>query len=128
MMRAIGLGLLIAASAVLPAYAAEPDGPVNLINQTEAVRIGVQSRLADRAGDTGMRKAQKNALIEYYLVPDQPMLWVDDNGLTDRAKLVIAEIGKADDYGLTAADYSSPTPPATTPPIPTPRIGSPMPR
>ncbi len=110
MMRAIGLGLLIAASALLPAYAAEPDGPVNLINQTEAVRIGVQGRLADRAGDTGMRKAQKNALIEYYLVPDQPMLWVDDNGLTDRAKLVIAEIGKADDYGLTAADYKLPDP------------------
>ena len=110
MMRAIGLGLLIAASALLPAYAAEPDGPVNLINQTEAVRIGVQGRLADKAGDTGMRKAQKNALIEYYLVPDQPMLWVDDNGLTDRAKLVIAEIGKADDYGLTAADYKLPDP------------------
>jgi murein L,D-transpeptidase YcbB/YkuD len=107
-MRAIALGLLLAASTWLPAYAAEPDGPVNLIDQTEAVRIGVQGLLAAKAGDTSVRKAQKNALIEYYLVPDQPLLWVDDKGLTDRAKSVIAEIGKADDYGLTAADYPLP--------------------
>ena len=101
MMRSIALGLLLAASACLPAFAAEPDGPTNLIDQKEAVRIGVQGQLADKAGDSSMRKAQKDALIEYYLVPDQPLLWVDDNGLTDRAKSVMAEIGKADDYGLT---------------------------
>jgi len=108
MMRSIALGLLLAASACLPAFAAEPDGPTNLIDQKEAVRIGVQAQLADKAGDSSMRKAQKDALIEYYLVPNQPLLWVDDNGLTDRAKSVIAEIGKADDYGLTAADYKLP--------------------
>jgi len=108
MMRSIALGLLLAASAWLPAFAAEPDGPTNLIDQKEAVRIGVQAQLADKAGDSSMRKAQKDALIEYYLVPNQPLLWVDDNGLTDRAKSVIAEIGKADDYGLTAADYKLP--------------------
>jgi murein L,D-transpeptidase YcbB/YkuD len=108
MMRSIALGLLLAASTCLPAFAAEPDGPTNLIDQKEAVRIGVQAQLADKAGDSSMRKAQKDALIEYYLVPDQPLLWVDDNGLTDRAKSVIAEIGKADDYGLTAADYKLP--------------------
>ena len=108
MMRAFLLGLLLAATASLPGYAAEPNGPENLIDQTEAVRIGVQDLLAEKAGDTSMRKAQKDALIEYYLVPDQPLLWVNDNGLTDRAKSVIAEIGKADDYGLTASDYKLP--------------------
>ena len=108
MMRAFVLGLLLAATASLPGYAAEPNGPENLIDQTEAVRIGVQGLLAEKAGDTSMRKAQKDALIEYYLVPDQPLLWVNDNGLTDRAKSVIAEIGKADDYGLTASDYRLP--------------------
>ena len=108
MMRAFVLGLLLAATASLPGYAAEPNGPENLIDQTEAVRIGVQGLLAEKAGDTSMRKAQKDALIEYYLVPDQPLLWVNDNGLTDRAKSVIAEIGKADDYGLTASDYKLP--------------------
>ena len=107
-MRAIGLGLLMAAVVSLPGYAAEPDGPANLITQAEALRIGVQGLLSSKSGDTAKRKAQKEALIEYYLVPDQRMLWVDENGLTERAKLVIAEIGKADDYGLNASDYTLP--------------------
>ena len=36
------------------------------------------------------------------------MLWVDENGVTDRGKAVIAEIEKADDYGLRASDYVLP--------------------
>jgi murein L,D-transpeptidase YcbB/YkuD len=110
MMRVIALGLLVAAAVSLPSYAAEPDGPPSLINEKEALRIGVQSRLAAKPGDTAARKAQKDALIKYYLVPEQPLLWVGENGLTERAKQVMAEIGKADDYGLTASDYSLPNP------------------
>jgi murein L,D-transpeptidase YcbB/YkuD len=107
-MKPIALGLLMAAAVSLPGYAAEPDGPGSLIDKTEAVRIGVQGLLSPGSGDTATRKAQKNALIEYYLVPDQPMLWVNETGLTERAKLVMAEIGKADDYGLRASDYPLP--------------------
>jgi len=110
MMRAIALGLLVAAAVSLSSYAAEPDGPPSLIKEKEALRIGVQSRLAAKPGDPAANKAQKDALIEYYLVPEQPLLWVDENGLTERAKQVMAEIGKADDYGLTASDYSLPNP------------------
>ena len=57
-MRPIALGLLMAASVSLPAFAAEPDGPANLIDQTEAVRIAVQGLLAAKAGDR-MRRPQK---------------------------------------------------------------------
>ena len=57
------------------------------------MRIDVRGLLAAKAGDPAASKAQKDALIEYYLVPDQPLLWVDENGLTERAKLVMAEIG-----------------------------------
>ena len=106
-MRPIALGLLLAASFSLPGLAAEPDGPATLITPTEAVRITVQGLLSAKSG-TGPSAAQKDALIEYYSVPDQRLLWVDDNGLNDRAKLVVAEIAKADDYGLRAADYSVP--------------------
>ena len=59
MMRAIALGLLVAAAVSLPSHAAEPDGPPSLINEKEALRIGVQSRLASKAGDTAARKAQR---------------------------------------------------------------------
>ena len=36
------------------------------------------------------------------------LLWVDENGLNDRAKSVIEEIGKADEYGLRPSDYKLP--------------------
>ena len=114
-MRAIALGLLIAATASLPGFAAEPDGPPNLITETEALRISVQGLLSARSGDTAARKAQKNALIEYYLVPEQGLLWVNEKGLTERAKLVMAEIAKADDYGLSASDYPLPDPASYNP-------------
>ena len=106
-MRPIALGLLLAATFSLPGLAAEPDGPATLITPTEAVRITVQGVLSAKPG-TGTGATQKDALIEFYSAPDQRLLWVDNNGLNERAKMVMAEIGKADDYGLRAADYTLP--------------------
>jgi L,D-transpeptidase YcbB len=105
-MRRIALGLLAAAAFGAPALAAEPDGPATLITPTEAVRITVQGLLSGKSGNA--HQDERDALIEYYSVPDQRLLWVDDGGLTERAKMVMAEIGKADDYGLRAADYALP--------------------
>jgi hypothetical protein len=67
-MKPITLGLLIAASVSLPGYAAEPDGPGNLITRTEAVRITVQNLLSSES-DASSRKAKNDALVEYYSVP-----------------------------------------------------------
>jgi murein L,D-transpeptidase YcbB/YkuD len=106
-MRPILLGLIAACSLSLPAFAAEPDGPADLINQKEALRIAVQGKLAQK---TSARKAEQLALLDYYSVPDQPLLWVDENGLNDRAKSAMGEIAKADDYGLRASDYALPKP------------------
>jgi murein L,D-transpeptidase YcbB/YkuD len=109
-MKPILLGLLLTAGLSLPASAAEPDGPANLITKTESVRIGVQGMLSSRSADTATRRIQKDALLDYYAVPDQRLLWVDETGLNERAKTAMAEIGKADDYGLRASDYSLPDP------------------
>lgn len=99
------LGLFLAAATCAPALAAEPDGPAELVTKSEAVRIAIQERLGDRSmGDA----AEQIALAEYYSVPDRKLLWVDENGLTDRGKAVVAEIAKADDYGLRASDYDLP--------------------
>ncbi len=104
-MRRIALGLVLAASFGLPGHAAEPDGPASLISQTEAVRIAIQDRLAAKSmGDV----AEQIALAEYYSLPDQRLIWVDQNGLTARGKAVMEEIAKADDYGLRASDYDLP--------------------
>ncbi|MGE5261545.1 MAG: L,D-transpeptidase family protein [Actinomycetota bacterium] len=106
-MRPILLGLIAACSLSLPALAAEPDGPADLITQKEALRIAVQGKLTQKAPT---RKSEQLALLDYYSVPDQPLLWVDENGLNDRAKSAMGEIAKADDYELRASDYTLPKP------------------
>jgi murein L,D-transpeptidase YcbB/YkuD len=84
-----------------PSHAAEPDGPAALIGRAEALRIEILSRV-------GKGGNEQKALADYYAVPDAHLLWVDENGLTSRAKSVMEEIGKADDYGLRASDYALP--------------------
>ncbi len=105
-MRSLALGLLVTAGFGLPAYAAEPNGLANLITQADGLRISIQVLASTKSGNAD--KAHKEALIEYYGAPDQKLLWVDEKGLNERAKRVMAEIGKADDYGLRASDYPLP--------------------
>ena len=92
----VALGLIIATSLGLPGFAAEPDGTTTLIARTEAVRITVEDRLSAKSLATSTRKAEQSALVEYYSVPNQRLLWVDENGLSERGKAVMAEIKKAD--------------------------------
>jgi murein L,D-transpeptidase YcbB/YkuD len=104
-MRRIALALILAASVGTPSFAAEPDGPAELITKTEAVRIAIQDQLGVKSMSD---VSEQIALAEYYSVPDRRLLWVDDSGLTDRGKAVMGEIAKADEYGLRAADYKLP--------------------
>ncbi|MGD9501938.1 MAG: murein L,D-transpeptidase, partial [Methyloceanibacter sp.] len=104
-MRRVALGLLAAASLSVPAFAAEPDGPASLITPADGLRITVQGLVSSKSDADS---AQRDALVEYYGAPDRNLLWVDEKGLNDRAKLVMAEISKADDYGLRASDYALP--------------------
>jgi len=107
----IALTLLLAAPLGVPALAAEPDAPQSLITRTEAIRIAVQNRLSAKfTTTTDAKKSEQGALVEYYAVPDQRLLWVNENGLTDRGKAIMAEIAKADEYGLRASDYALPKP------------------
>jgi murein L,D-transpeptidase YcbB/YkuD len=107
----VAVALLLASAAGLPALAVEPDAPQALITRAEAIRIAVQANLAAKfTTTTQAKKAEQGALVEYYAVADQRLLWVDEHGLTERGKAVIAEIEQADDYGLRAADYPLPNP------------------
>jgi len=105
----IALTLILAAPLSAPAFAVEPEAPQALISRTEAIRIAVQTRLSEKfSATTEQKKDEKGALVEYYSVPEPKLLWVDEAGLTDRGKAVIAELNKADDYGLRSADYAVP--------------------
>ncbi|HUU24602.1 MAG TPA: L,D-transpeptidase family protein [Methyloceanibacter sp.] len=115
----IALTLCLAAPLSAPVFAAEPEAPETLIARDEAIRIAVQTRLSETFSATSeQKKDEKGALVEYYSVPEQKLLWVDEKGLNDRGKAVVAEIGKADDYGLEAADYKLPSLAGFTPSAP----------
>jgi L,D-transpeptidase YcbB len=91
--------------AAAPARAAEPSGPSALIGRTEALNIAIVNRAADKNAKVGN---DQKTLVDYYSAPDAQPLWIDENGLTLRAKSVMEEISKADDYGLRASDYALP--------------------
>jgi len=104
------LGLFSAAAmvcmvATAPSRAAEPDGPAALIGPAEALRIAIVTRVVDKGSKAA---SEYKTLADYYSTPDAHALWVDENGLNLRAKSVMEEIGKADDYGLRASDYALP--------------------
>lgn len=102
----VGVALL-APAAYAPAFAAEPDGPKALIGRAEIISIAVQNRLSDRVA-RGAETAEPKGLLAFYTDPEQKLIWVDENGLTPRAKSVMEEIAKAEDYGLKVSDYSLP--------------------
>lgn len=107
------LALLLAASLSGPASAAEPDLPEALVTRTGEIRIAIQERLAAKfTTATKTKKSEQGALVEFYAAPEQRLLWVDENGVSERGKAVIAEIEQADDFGLRASDYALPTPAA----------------
>ena len=85
--------------------AAEPVG------SAASVRIAIQSKLSeDKFPRTREGGDEQKALVEYYSGPEARLLWVDDNGLSSRAKAVMKEIERADDYGLRSSDYELPKP------------------
>jgi murein L,D-transpeptidase YcbB/YkuD len=101
--------MFLAAPVTLPAYAAEPDAPDALIGNSETIRIAIQERLSEKfTAKSEARKDEQGALVEYYSAPENRLLWVDENGFTDRGKAVMEEIAQADDYGLRSADYPLP--------------------
>jgi murein L,D-transpeptidase YcbB/YkuD len=89
-------------------HAAEPNKPAALIGRTEAIRVAIQTRLADKFPSTSGIREEQEALAEYYARPDAQLLWVDESGLTSRGKSAIEEIEKADTYGLRSSDYALP--------------------
>jgi murein L,D-transpeptidase YcbB/YkuD len=94
---------------ILPALAAEPDAPAALADHGDAIRAAIQDKLSAKFTDTSdAKKADRGALVEYYALPENQLLWVGKGGLNARAKSAIVEIEQADDYGLRAKDYAVP--------------------
>jgi murein L,D-transpeptidase YcbB/YkuD len=79
----------------------------------DPLRQAVQAKLSEDGPSTaGLKPDEKAALVDYYADPERSLLWVDARGLTPRGKSAMAEIQRADDYGLDSADYRLPDPSA----------------
>src|SRR5262245_49048453 len=101
------LVLVLAAATSGPTSAAEPS--MAPLTRAEAIRIAIQQQLAATfTKPTQTKLSEQGALVEFYATPEQHPLFVDEDGLTARGEAVIAEIEKADDYGLRARDYALP--------------------
>ena len=102
------LVLLLAAPSG-PSSAAEPGMAGAPLTRLEAIRTAIQQQLTAKfTTATKTKLGDQGALVEFYAAPEQNPLWVDDDGLSERGKAVMAEIAQADDYGLRARDYALP--------------------
>jgi murein L,D-transpeptidase YcbB/YkuD len=72
------------------------------------------SQLASRTNVTSAHAQDLAAATEFYDAHSGPLLWVTENGISERGNSVINEIRKADDWGLRARDFAVPQLPAGT--------------
>lgn len=85
-------------SEAVAAPAAEP---------TFAGRV-LQAIEAGAGGAATAAEADREVLRAYYGQPDAKSIWVGEQGPNDLARAVAAELGRAGDFGLDAADYRLP--------------------
>src|SRR4029450_5772827 len=77
--------------------------------------VALRSSLSQFASRTNVAPAYAEdlaAAIAFYNAHSGPLLWVTGSGISERGNVVIAEIRKADDWGLRARDFAVPQLPA----------------
>lgn len=101
---------LVALTALgVSAHAVEPDPPAQLITESEALGIAVRQRLeAPSKGMTDADEIDRDALVQFYAARGNLLLWIDGTTMTPKARALIDEIARADDWGLRARDFELP--------------------
>jgi L,D-transpeptidase YcbB len=74
----------------------------------DPIIVLVNRRLIERARGDGLDRADRDALKAFYGEPGRAPMWVADGDLSRRAREVMAEIGRADDWGLSAVAFELP--------------------
>ncbi len=101
-----------AVTAVPPAKPEAP-APVNAVKAApqDPIAIALQQRLQSPAASGDEGAAQDfAALTAFYAERTYAPLWVTADGPTPKAAAAIAEVKKADDWGLNAGDFALPEP------------------
>lgn len=108
--------LFCAVSAGLPAGAVEPGAPKALPDRMDAVAFKLQTRLSETFNNdiSQAEQRERGAMAEFYAETGYDFLWIDENGLTDRASAVAEVIARAGRYDLRAEEYKLPEPAAAS--------------
>lgn len=89
------------------ARAVEPDAPDALISRPDAIAITIQDKLAARSKELRLDRLEQIALTAFYGGRGRRFLWVEEDGLTPRVEKLRKVLARADDWGLSAADYAT---------------------
>lgn len=93
----------------LPAQAVEPGAPEQLIGRMDAAAFKLQGRLSDSFKDISeAEKRERGAMAEFYAETGYRFLWVNEQGLTERAAAVAEVVARAGDFDLRPEAYPLP--------------------
>ena len=112
MLRKLLLPLALIGSLASPrlALAIEPDAPEQLVTKAEVIGILVRQKLSDAGAANGSAApADHEALVTFYAARNGQPAWVSTTGLLPRATEAMAEIRRADDWGLRASAFDLPS-------------------
>jgi L,D-transpeptidase YcbB len=101
-----------AAAEPVPAIPAASEQPPAA--PVDPVLAEVRRQLAEPARGN-VDRSDRSALAAFYAERNEPLLWVAAGGFTPRARHAMAEIRKAEDWGLTAAAFELPASPQAEP-------------
>ena len=97
------------ASAPSPDAAATPPSEAGE-KPADPIIVAIRAKLADPATRKGVASDDLAALQSFYAERTDPPLWITGMGFSARAQAVIAEIERADDWGLPADAFELPPP------------------
>lgn len=72
------------------------------------VVAAIRAKLEEPGQYKSAAASDLKALTEFYGAREEPPLWITESGFSDKAKAIMAEIRKADDWGLQASSFELP--------------------
>ena len=120
-MRLLSIALLISITTfTVTAQAVEPEAPQALMSPEEAMIIKLRQRLAgfrDNKRPTQTEKGEaidRKGLQQFYTAHGHSPLWVNADGLNERAQKAALEISRATEWGLDPEAFQLPSDPMDT--------------
>ncbi len=105
------IAVVAVAFGAMPAQAVEPGAPQELISRMDAAAFKLQGRLSESFEDISeAEKRERGAMAEFYSETGYRFLWVDEDGLNERARAVAEVMARAERFDLRTENYPLPDP------------------